>query len=80
MTQDISPFDSYSIAHLGVGYFARKHGISITQIMLMAVIYELIEDPLIGGLGLKRWRKETKNNALTDILLAYLGARIAQNG
>ena len=76
--QDITSFDFYSLIHFGVGYWAKKRGFPTQQIMIAAVIYELIEDPLIDGLKLKRWRKETKNNALVDILLAYLGARMAE--
>jgi len=82
MPQDKDAIDLYTIAHTLYGYAAKRLGMSNTQIVLLAIAYEIIEPSLIRymreDLNLDVWGYETKENILVDILSAYIGAKLGE--
>ena len=78
---DKSTLDVYTLAHIGFGVISHQMGLSMPKTLLLATLYELIEDDLIVKLGLRQkanWNKEIKYNAIADILAAYLGYKGSQ--
>jgi len=82
MAQDEDAIDLYTIAHTLYGYTAKRLGMSNTQIVLLAIAYEIIEPYIIRymreDLNLDVWGYETKENILVDILSAYIGAKLGE--
>ena len=80
MAQDA--VDIYTLVHTLYGYGAKKLGMSNTQIVALAVLYELIEPSIIKymreDLKLDVWGYESKKNIALDILVAYVGAKIGE--
>ena len=77
---DRSPIDGYTLAHFAFGYIAKQNGWSVSSILVVATLYELLEDQLIKELGILRrvgWTAEPKSNALMDVLAAYLGSQLS---
>ena len=75
-----APLDGYTLAHFAFGYIAKQNGWSVSSILVVATLYELIEDQLIKELGILRrvgWTAEPKSNALMDIVAAYLGSQLS---
>lgn len=82
MIQSKSTIDFYTIVHFLYGYGAKKTGMSDTQIVLLATLYEIIEPSIIRymreDLNLDVWGYESKKNIATDIIVAYLGSKLAE--
>jgi len=78
---DKSTLDAYTLAHIGFGVLSHRFGLSIGQCLILATLYELVEDDFIVKLGMREkanWRKEIKYNAVADIISAYLGYKGSQ--
>ena len=82
MAQDESAVDIYTLVHTMYGYGANKIGMSNTQIVAVALLYELIEPSIIRymreEMKLDTWGYESKRNIFVDILVAYLGAKLGE--
>lgn len=70
--------DKYTFAHILGGYLLYRVGLSERMAILLAIGYELIEDDLIEGLGLQRWKIEGKGNALVDVIAAIAGFQLGK--
>ena len=73
--------DGYTLVHTSFGYFARKHGLSYSQIIGLAILYEIVEPSIIRymreELKTQVWDYEGPKNIIVDILVAPLGAYLA---
>jgi len=76
------PIDSYTVIHLLYGFLAKKSGFSDTEIVIVALLYEIIEPHIIEsmqqGTNPLEWNHEGKKNILVDVLAAYIGSRLAK--
>ena len=75
-----STIDLYTLVHMMYGYVAKKVGMSDTQIVGLAILYELIEPSIIKymreDLKIDVWGYESKKNIALDVVVAYLGAKL----
>ena len=82
MAQDKNAVDFYTFVHMMYGYGAKKVGMSDTQIVALAILYELIEPSIIKymreDLRLDVWGYESKKNIAVDIAIAYIGSKLAE--
>jgi len=82
MAQDKDAVDFYTLVHMMYGYGAKKIGMSDTQIVALAILYEIIEPSIIRymreDLNLDVWGYESKKNIAVDIIVAYLGSKLAE--
>ena len=82
MAQDKDAVDFYTLVHMMYGYGAKRLGMSNTQIVALAILYELVEPSIIRymreDLNLNVWGYESKKNIAVDIAIAYIGAKIAE--
>lgn len=80
MSQDKDAIDIYTLVHMMYGYGAKKLGMSDTEIVLLAVAYELLEPSIIKymreNLKLNVWGYESKKNIAVDIAIAFVGAKL----
>lgn len=70
--------DKYTLAHIVGGALLQRVGFSERTAIILAILYELIEDDLIDALKLQRWKVEGKGNALVDVIAAIVGYQLAQ--
>ncbi len=76
------PIDSYTVIHALFGFLAHKSGLTDAEILVLAVLYEVIEPSIIDqmrqGKNPLEWNHEGRANIAVDILAALLGARLAR--
>lgn len=80
MKQDRSAIDGYTFVHMGFGYGAKKMGLNNSQILILAIVYEMIEPSIIKymreELKLDVWGYESRQNIVVDVIAAYVGAKL----
>ena len=68
--------------HALFGYVAAKKGLSNTDILILAGLYELIEPKIIdamkNGTNTLDWDHESRQNIIIDIFVPLLGAYLAK--
>jgi len=76
------PIDSYTVIHLLYGFLAKKSGFSETEIVIVALLYEIVEPHIIesmqNGRNPLEWNHEGRKNILVDVLAAVVGSRLAK--
>lgn len=77
MNQDRLAIDAYTAVHFIYGYIAKGMGYTNEQIMIGAVLYEMIEPKILdfmrNTLKVNAWGHESKHNILWDILISEVG-------
>jgi len=80
--KDKKAIDIYTFVHALFGYVAAKKGLSNTDILILAGLYELIEPKIIdamkNGTNTLDWDHESRQNIIIDIFVPLLGAYLAK--
>lgn len=73
-----SALDKWTFAHLGLGAVLRYRGWSFGQALALAVVWEIIEWPLLES-RIPGRRNESRINLVTDIAANMVGWSLAKN-
>jgi hypothetical protein len=80
--KDKKAIDIYTFIHALFGYVAAKKGLSKTEILILAGLYEIIEPSIINtmknGANTLDWNHESRQNIIVDIAAALVGAKLAK--
>jgi hypothetical protein len=76
------PIDSYTVIHALYGFLAKKSGFTDTEILTIAILYEVLEPAIIDqmrqGRNPLQWNHEGQANIAVDIFVAWFGAQLAK--